>query len=144
MRAIALVRYTRGPGEVHQGQSEPKVTPVRTAGTGAEDRPRFAIPPRPDMLSARRRHGFGRRVTPGVGLSTSLRLSRRGHAHHRPQETAGLSQNGYGHTYILKWTCAYTCTVLLASSKWSLNPFNDFSLFLSIFIDFSLIFIDFY
>ena len=39
MRAIALVRYTRGPGEVHQGQSDPKVTPVRTAGTGAEDRP---------------------------------------------------------------------------------------------------------
>ena len=50
MRAIALVRYTRGPGEVHQGQSDPKMTQVRTAGTGAEDRPRFAIPPRPDML----------------------------------------------------------------------------------------------
>ena len=41
MRAIALVRYTRGPGEVHQGQSDPKVTQVRTAGTGAEDRPRL-------------------------------------------------------------------------------------------------------
>ena len=101
MRAIALVRYTRGPGEVHQGQSDPKVTPVRTAGTGAEDRPRFAIPPRPDMLSARRRDGVGRRFTPGVGLSTSLRLSRRGHAHHRPQEMVGLSQSGYGHTYYI-------------------------------------------
>ena len=64
------------PGEVHQGQSDPKVTQL-TAGTGAEDRPRFAIPaeaihafsseeaqatpgvghvpPRPYMLSARRR-----------------------------------------------------------------------------------------
>ena len=46
MRAIALVRYTRGPGEVHQGQSDPKVTQVRTAGTGAEDRPRLPDPRR--------------------------------------------------------------------------------------------------
>ena len=41
MRAIALVRYTRGPGEVHQGQSDPKVTQRITAGTGAEGRPRL-------------------------------------------------------------------------------------------------------
>ena len=31
------------PGEVHQGQSDRKV-PQLTAGTGAEDRLRFAIP----------------------------------------------------------------------------------------------------
>ena len=50
------------PGEVHQGQSDPKVTQL-TAGTGAEDRPRFAIP-------AEAKHAFSSeeaQATPGVG-----------------------------------------------------------------------------
>ena len=41
MRGIALVRYTRCPGEVRQVQSDPKVTQGITAGTRAEGRPRL-------------------------------------------------------------------------------------------------------
>ena len=50
------------PGEVHQGQSDLKVTQL-TAGTGAEDRSRFAIP-------AEAIHAFSSeeaQATPGVG-----------------------------------------------------------------------------
>ena len=81
------------PGEVHQGQSDPKEQEQQVQGL--KTAPDFAIPPRPDMLSARRRHAVSHRE---LGMSTSLRLSRRGH--HRPQ-MAGLSQNRYGHTYII-------------------------------------------
>ena len=61
------------PGEVHQGQSDPKVTQL-TAGTGAEDRPRFAIPveARPVFSSEEAS------ATPGVGQVASNRNSRCG------------------------------------------------------------------
>ncbi len=69
------------PGEVHQGQSDPKVTQVRTAGTGAEDRPTlpdsrrgqtcFQLGGGTDLVAVSHRE---------LGMSTSLRLSRRGHA----------------------------------------------------------------